>query len=100
MVGSFGGYPVPEAGVGKQERMPTPEDIPIISVDIGAEDAPVVGTRMSVDYVAQDGDRGIDVTWLAPDPAGTWVITYVSRPDAQGRVMIFLESPARPDGPE
>ena len=53
-----------------------------------------------MDHVAQDGDRGIDVTWLAPDPAGTWVVTYVSRPDAQGRVMIFLENPTRPDGPE
>ena len=87
-------------GERERERMPTPEDAPIISVDIGAEDAPVVGARMSVDYVAQDGDRGIDVTWLAPDPAGTWVVTYVSRPDERGRVMIFLENPARPDGPE
>jgi hypothetical protein len=87
-------------GERERERVPTPEDAPIISVDIGAEDAPVVGARMSVDYVAQDGDRGIDVTWLAPDPAGTWVVTYVSRPDEQGRVMIFLENPARPDGPK
>ena len=84
----------------ERERMPTPEHAPIISVDIGAEDAPVVGARMSVDYVAQDGDRGIDVTWLAPDPAGPWVVTYVSRPDEQGRVIIFLENAARPHIPE
>ncbi len=89
-----------EAGRGEQERMPTPEDAPIISVDIRAEDAPVVGARMSVDYVAHDGDPGIEVTWLMPDPAGTWVVSYVSRPDEQGRVMVFLENPARSDGPD
>ena len=41
------------------EQMPTTEDAPIISVDVSSEDAPAVGTRMSVDYVAQDGDRGM-----------------------------------------
>ena len=89
-----------EVSMGEQEEMPTPEAAPIISVDIRAEDAPVVGARMSVDYVAQGDDGGIDLTWLAPDPAGTWVVSYVSRPDEQGRVMIFLENPARPDSPE
>ncbi len=69
-------------------------------LDIRAKDAPAVGARMSVDYVAQDGDHGIDVTWLAPDPAGTWVVSYVSRPDEQGRVMVFLETPARTDSPD
>ncbi len=83
--------------MGEQQRMPTPEDAPIISVDIRAEDAPSVGARMAVDYVAQDGDRGIDVTWLAPDPDGAWMVTYVSRPDEQGRVMLFLENLGRPD---
>ena len=83
--------------MGEQQRRPTTEDAPIISVDIRAEDAPSIGARMSVDYVAQDGGRGIDVTWLAPDPNGAWVVTYVSRPDAQSRVMVFLESPSRLD---
>jgi hypothetical protein len=36
-------------------------------------------------------------TELAPDPAGTWVVSYVSRPDEQGRGMVFLKNPARPD---
>ncbi len=83
--------------MGEQERMPAPEDTPIISVDIRGDDAPAVGARMSVDYVARGDGRGIDVTWLAPDPAGAWVVSYVSRPDEQGRVMMFLETPRHPD---
>ena len=79
------------------ELEPVAEDAPIISLNVEAKDAPAVGAQMSVDYVAQDGGRGIDVTWLAHDPAGTWVVTYVSRPDEQGRVIIFLEKPSRLD---
>ena len=82
------------------EQVPTMEDAPIFSVDIRAEDAPAVGARMSVDYVTQEDGRGIDVTWLAADPGGAWAVTYVSRPDKQGRVMVFLENPSRPDLPD
>ena len=90
-------------------EVPRPADGPGVAFDQLVEERPAAraaaGTtgavsRAELDHVAQDGDRGIDVRWLAPDPAGTWVVSYVSRPDEQGRVMVFLENPARSDGPD
>ncbi len=80
---------------------PTPtRDASIISVDMAAEDAPALGMRVSVDYVARDEGGGIGVTWLAPDPEGAWMVSHVGRPDRRGRVMVSLEHAGRPGPPD
>ena len=82
------------------EPTPMTGDAPTISVDMAAEDAPALGMRVSVDYVARDEGGGIGVTWLAPDPEGAWVVGHVGRPDRRGRVMVSLEHAGRPGPPD
>ena len=82
------------------EPTPTTGDASIISLDMAADDAPALGMRVSVDYVARDEGRGIGVTWLAPDPDGAWAVSRVGRPDPQGRVTVVLEHAYRPSPPD
>jgi hypothetical protein len=78
------------------DRIPVAEDAPAISVEVEAVDAPTVGGRMSLDYASSKG-RQIEVTWLAHDPNGAWIVTAVIPVRGTSRVHVYLENPGRPD---
>ncbi len=70
----------------ESEPVPTTEDHPVITVTVPAMDGLVTGARVSLDYAGAPGG-GIEVTWIAPDPAGRPMVT------------VWLENPSRPDLP-
>ena len=72
------------------------EHAPVIMVEMEAEDAPRVGTRVSVDY-AMVGRYQIVMTWMAEGLDGTWIVTNVLPKRGTSRVSVWLENPGRPE---
>lgn len=83
----------------EEEQIPVTEDAPALCIEIEAADAPTVGGRMSVDYMQGEGPE-IDVTWMAHDPDGAWIVTAVTPVLGTSRTRVWLVNPSRPDLPK
>ena len=61
----------------------------VFSTHVGPEGIPAVGMRMAITEGRSDDGRP-RATDAAADPGGAWVVTYVSPPDPDMAIDIYL----------